>query len=170
MAFRRCDFYYNLKHVYVVTIKRTVASPLPQHESNLANLTLRIQYIVKRRYHPIPSNMSLLRMLFVWNYIFIWKWRKPETNKRQQRTIPDQLASRIFVGNLGVEWYNAVPNTKERKGNVLFNDALNTCYLGLYGVGHMVKDHSDSKRGYPLPPHGIHFPIRSKGSFICNIP
>ena len=27
--------------------------------------------------------------------------------------------------------------------------------LRLYGVGHMVKDHSDSKRGNPLPPHGL---------------
>ena len=34
-------------------------------------------------------------------------------------------------------------NTKGRKeGNVLFNDALNTFYLRLYGVGHMVEDHS----------------------------
>ena len=34
-----------------------------------------------------------------------------------------------------------------RKENVLFNDALNTFYLRLYGVKHMVKDHSDSERG-----------------------
>ena len=40
----------------------------------------------------------------------------------------------------------------------------------LYGVGHMAKDHSDSKRGNPLPPHGLLFPINSKGSFICTIP
>ena len=39
----------------------------------------------------------------------------------------------------------------ERKGNALFNDALNTFYLQLYGVGHMVKDHSDSERGNLLP-------------------
>ena len=39
-----------------------------------------------------------------------------------------------------------------KEGNVLFNDALNTFYLRLYGVGHMVKDHSDSERGNPLPP------------------
>ena len=31
-----------------------------------------------------------------------------------------------------------------KEGNVLFNDALNTFYLRLYGVGHMVKYHSDS--------------------------
>ena len=38
--------------------------------------------------------------------------------------------------------------TKRRKeeGYVLFNDALNTFYLRLYGVRHMVKDHSDSER------------------------
>ena len=33
-----------------------------------------------------------------------------------------------------------------KEGNVLFNDALNTFYLRLYGVRHMVKDHSDSER------------------------
>ena len=27
---------------------------------------------------------------------------------------------------------------------MLFNDALNTLYLQLYGITHMVKDHSDS--------------------------
>ena len=41
--------------------------------------------------------------------------------------------------------------------NVLFNDALNTLYLRLYGVGHMVKDHSDSEKGNPLLPHGQRF-------------
>ena len=54
-----------------------------------------------------------------------------------------------------------------KEGNVLFNDALNTFYLRLYGVRHMIKDHSDSERGNPLPPlYGILFPISSKGSFI----
>ena len=34
-----------------------------------------------------------------------------------------------------------------KEGTVLFNDTLNTFYLRLYGVGHMVNDHSDSERG-----------------------
>ena len=59
---------------------------------------------------------------------------------------------------------------KRKEGNVLFNDALNTFYLQLYGVRHMVKDHSDSEKGNPLPPHRLLFPINSKGSFICTIP
>ena len=42
--------------------------------------------------------------------------------------------------------------------------------LRLYGVRHMVKDHSDSDKGNPLPPLGLLFPINSKGSFICTIP
>ena len=57
-----------------------------------------------------------------------------------------------------------------KEGNVLFNDTLNTFYLRLYGVGDMVKDHSDSKRGNPLPPHGLLFLISCKGCFICTIP
>ena len=32
----------------------------------------------------------------------------------------------------------------KKEGNILFNDALNTFYLRLYGVRHMVKDHTDS--------------------------
>ena len=59
---------------------------------------------------------------------------------------------------------------RRKKGNVLFNDAFNTFHLRLYGVRHMVKDHSDSERGNPLPPHGLLFPFSSKGSFICIIP
>ena len=35
--------------------------------------------------------------------------------------------------------------------------------LRLYGVRHMVKNHSDSERGNPLPPHGLLFPTSSKG-------
>ena len=45
---------------------------------------------------------------------------------------------------------------KERKGNVLFTDALNTFYLRLYGVRHMVKDHSDSEKVNPLLPQWVH--------------
>ena len=56
------------------------------------------------------------------------------------------------------------------EGNVLFNDALNTFYLRLYGVRHMVNDCSDSEKGNPLPPYRLLFPINSKGSFICTIP
>ena len=37
-------------------------------------------------------------------------------------------------------------NQRERERNGLFNDALNTFYLRLYGVRHMVKDHSDSEK------------------------
>ena len=57
-----------------------------------------------------------------------------------------------------------------KEGNILFNDALNTFYLRLYGVRHMVKDYSDSEKGNLLPPHGLLFLISSKGSFICTIP
>ena len=59
---------------------------------------------------------------------------------------------------------------RERERDVLFNDALNTFYLRLYGVRHMVKDHSDSEKGNLLPPHRLLLSISSKGSFICTIP
>ena len=57
-----------------------------------------------------------------------------------------------------------------KEGNVLFNDALNTFYLRLYGLRHMVEDHSESEKGNLLLPHGLLFSINSKGYFICTIP
>ena len=59
---------------------------------------------------------------------------------------------------------------RERERNVLFNDALNTFYLRLYGVRYMVKDHYYSEKGNPLSPHRLLLSINSKGSFICTIP
>ena len=70
-----------------------------------------------------------------------------------------------ILGNIGRHF-----RERDRERNVLFNDALNTFYLRLYGVRHMVKDHSDSERGNPLPPHRLLLSINSKGSFICTIP
>ena len=57
-----------------------------------------------------------------------------------------------------------------KEENILFNDALNTFYLRLYGVRHMVKDHSDSERENPLPPHRLLFPISSNGFFYIHHP
>ena len=45
---------------------------------------------------------------------------------------------------------------ERRRRKCLFNDALNTFYIRLYyGVRHMVKEHSESERGNPLPPHWL---------------
>ena len=56
----------------------------------------------------------------------------------------------------------------KRERHFLFNDALNTFYLRLYGVRHMVKDHSDIEKRNPLLPHRLLLSINSKGSFICT--
>ena len=61
-------------------------------------------------------------------------------------------------------------NIGREERNVLFNDALNTFYLRLYNVSHIVKDHSDSERGNPLPLHGLLFPVSSKGYFYMHHP
>ena len=61
---------------------------------------------------------------------------KPDCNISQVRMSPSQS---LLKGTYNV-------STQGRKeGNVLFNDTLNTFYLRLYGVGHMVKDHSDRR-------------------------
>ena len=76
----------------------------------------------------------------------------------------------IIIEKSVVKFFFSLPLFLKRERNVLFNDALNTFYLRLYGVRHMVKDHSDSEKGNPLPPHSLLLSINSKGSFICTIP
>ena len=73
--------------------------------------------------------------------------------------------------SLWTRWLGSIPerpridclvHLARKEGNVLFNDALNTFYLRLYGVIHTVKDDLDSERGNPLPPlNGLLFSIRS---------
>ena len=76
--------------------------------------------------------------------------------------VDSQYLQRVFPSLIQTQSRD-IRSGSRKEGNVLFNDALNTFYLRLYGVGDMVKDHSDSERGNPLPP-------ASKGSFICTIP
>ena len=49
-----------------------------------------------------------------------------------------------------MDWRLSALMNEWKEGNVLFNDALNTFYLRLHAIGHMLKDHSDSERGNPL--------------------
>ena len=61
--------------------------------------------------------------------------------------------------------------TTWKEGNVLINDALHTFYLRLSGVGHAVKDHSDSERENLLRPlHRLLFPISSTVGFFMHHP
>ena len=87
-------------------------------------------------------------------------WRKEVGLSDQSLAVTSRVGHRFTCSAL----------TGRKEGNVLFNDALNTFYLRLYGVKHMLKDNTDSERGNPLPPHGLLFSISSKGSFICIIP
>ena len=95
--------------------------------------------------------------------------------------IPPHLFYQVYPFSSGVRWMHSTKMWRtvrlhwqcshwggRKKGNVLFNDALNTFYLRLFGVRHMVKDHSDSEKGNPLQPHRLLFPINSKGSFIST--
>ena len=68
--------------------------------------------------------------------------------------------SKCYYGCLWdfIWWYAAT----RKEGNVLFNDALNTFYLWLYGVRHMVKDHSDSEKGNQLRHIGYSFRLTAR--------
>ena len=58
----------------------------------------------------------------------------------------------------------------EGRKEMFYLTTHSTHFIYGYMVSDMVKYHTDSERGNPLPPHGLLFPINSKGSFICTIP
>ena len=49
-----------------------------------------------------------------------------------------------------------------KEGNILFNDALNTFKKWLYGIGHMVKDHSDREETHYYHYMGYSFRLAAK--------
>ena len=127
--------------------------------------------------------MSVLHLLCCTKLTAIFVGTKSETSfsfffilSRSSFSLASSVASMFLILALQQKQakYNEgrkeISYLREREINVLFNDALNTFYLRLYGVRHMVKDHSDSAKGNPLPPHRLLLSINSKGSFICTIP
>ena len=74
-------------------------------------------------------------------------------------------------GVLGVKIFSKTEFV-EKEGNVLFNDTLKIIFVTViwrqtYG---MVKDHSDSEIGNPLPPHGLLFLIKKQRFFYMHHP
>ena len=57
----------------------------------------------------------------------------------------------------------------EREREMFYLTTHSTHFIYGY-MAYMVKDHFDSEKGNPLPPHRLLLSINSKGSFICTIP
>ena len=68
----------------------------------------------------------------------------------------DTSRSRVVtrsIKGLKITHYRACPKLEGRKEMYYLTTHSTHFYLRLYGVRHMVKDHSDSEKGNPLPPH-----------------
>ena len=63
-----------------------------------------------------------------------------------------------------------VQREKEREMFYLTTHSTHFIYGYMASDIIMVKDHSDSEKGNPLPPHMLLLSINSKGSFISTIP
>ena len=57
-----------------------------------------------------------------------------------------------------------VTHNHTREGKEMFYLTTHSTHfiLRLYGIGHMVKDHSNSERGNPLPPLGLSFRLTAR--------
>ena len=94
--------------------------------------------------------------------ITMWKFNDERIN----------TATRLNLG--GTHLHRTKEGRKEgnllfkRERNVLFNDALNTFYLRLYGVGHMVKDHSDRREETRCRHMGYSFRLASRAILYAS--
>ena len=82
--------------------------------------------------------------------------RLREVDRSEDSSYKHQAPS--ILQSLAKYWSICQTNQKNegrKEGNVLFNNVLNTFYLQLYGIRHMVKDHSDSEKGNLLLPHRV---------------
>ena len=75
-----------------------------------------------------------------------------------------------FSYDIRAEW-EGVSKVGGRGRKDMFYLTMHSTHL-IYGymASDIVKDHSDSEKGNPLPPHRLLFPINSKGSFILHHP
>ena len=114
----------------------------------------------------LVDDKDIICSLLVFNFIFTELHIFVNYRKYIAQTTPARGERKIKVSWLVTRNMRGHGKGKE----MLYLTTHSTYYLRLYGVGHMVKDHSDSERGNPLPPHRLLFSISSKGSFICIIP
>ena len=78
-------------------------------------------------------------------FLGLFSSRHSRVSGHKTRTPECSDLAKLITAYLKRERITGIKSQRER--NVLFNDALNTFYLWLYGVRHVVKDHSDSENG-----------------------
>ena len=95
-----------------------------------------------------------------------------ESDYSLQEVYKSRFLLAIYFQTISTGILRVLEPEQMKEGNVLFNDILNTLYLWLYGVRHMVKDHSDSERGereremFYLTTHSTHFIYSYMASYI----
>ena len=129
-------------------------------------------------FHPLGKIIGM-RTSFILS-IRSWEIGGPLTSgagrMKLSRVIPISVIHIIYLeersSNSLMECSHLDQARKGRKEeNVLFNDTLNTFYLWLYGVTHMVKDHSDSKREETRCRHmGYSFRLATKVLLYASSP
>ena len=58
---------------------------------------------------------------------------------------------------------------ERKEGNVLLKTHSTHFILRLYGIRHMVKDHSDNERGNPMPPWAHHHAVGREATKTASI-
>ena len=80
---------------------------------------------------PLSRIYQSSKFVCIRTYINRPKFRR----KRSSTQVPNLISKRVFTFPYLFKRTATNPTVQQKEGNVLFNDALNTFYLLLYGVG-----------------------------------
>ena len=159
----------NAQFYYIFCYRYTKMAYVATHALSILTHNF-IKFFLQVHKNGICSNTCIKYINAQFYYIFCYRYTKMgyAGNTEPQFIMPsaiaikeaagvgDQAIRRLGKGVEDLDFYigdealnqpaYSVKVSGRKEGNVLFNDALNTFYLRLYGIGHMVKDHSDSER------------------------
>ena len=77
---------------------------------------------------------------------------------------------RVEISQSRVKTEEMITVLNDRERELFYLTTHSTHFIYGYMASDIVKDHSDSEKGNPLPPHRLLLSINSKGYFICTIP
>ena len=101
---------------------------MKQGTSSVSSLTMLLQHFFKKLSNGLFQSLNTHSGCIQWLWFNSW-------------TVEDFVDVTIL---------SCLICSRRKEGNILFNDALNTFYLRLYGVRYMLNDDSDSKNSFRL--------------------
>ena len=104
--------------------------------------------------------------LHLFNFYSIYYQRNTSKRSNTTHSVPHYIPVREILANTLTL---CVHRIGRKEGNVLFNDALNTFYLRLYGVGRILKQFGQSYHWYNIVRNVVVISVGGAPVVVCPV-